>query len=199
MRTRRIWNQHAYHVTNINEDGTVPRREEPNWLNPRLNNYRMNVQPLVNFAPNFIPEGLAYTTDHCKDPKDLNKPIEFTITLSNIGSLGVSDEVAISLYVDNYTYEGEQRRIFIGTAYTNQSISAGATVTATFTWDRTGTVVIGEEEHKLSGMAADDAEIIYTVDHAEQNPDYVAYNECKEDDNTTTTSTKLVVCETIIY
>ena len=199
VRTRRIWNQHAYHVTNINEDGTVPRREEPNWLNPRLNNYRMNVQPLVNFAPNFIPEGLAYTTDHCKDPKDLNKPIEFTITLSNIGSLGVSDEVAISLYVDNYTYEGEQRRIFIGTAYTNQSISAGATVTATFLWDRTGTVVIGKEEHKLSGMKADDAEIIYTVDHAEQNPDYVAYNECKEDDNTTTTSTKLVVCETIIY
>ena len=196
VRTRRIWNQHAYHVTNINEDGTVPQHEEPNWLNPRLNNYRMNVQPLVNFAPNFIPDGLAYTTDHCKDD---TKPVEFTITLSNIGSLGVSDEVAISLYVDNYTYEGEKRRVFIGTAYTNQSISAGATVTATFLWDRTGTVVIDEEEHKISGMKADDAEIIYTVDHAEQNPDYVAYNECKEDDNTTTASTKLVVCENIIY
>ena len=48
VRTRRIWNQHAYHVTNITEDGQVPRNEEPNWLNSRLNNFRQNVQPGVS-------------------------------------------------------------------------------------------------------------------------------------------------------
>jgi len=28
---RRIWNQHTYHITNINEDGTVPQFEENSW------------------------------------------------------------------------------------------------------------------------------------------------------------------------
>lgn len=44
--TRRIWNQHTYHITNINEDGTIPRNEQPNWLTPGLNNFRLNT-----FAP----------------------------------------------------------------------------------------------------------------------------------------------------
>ena len=44
VRTRRIWNQHTYHVTNINEDGTIPLVEENNWQKPGLNNYRQNVQ-----------------------------------------------------------------------------------------------------------------------------------------------------------
>ncbi|MBI3245681.1 MAG: VCBS repeat-containing protein [Deltaproteobacteria bacterium] len=42
VRTRRIWNQHAYHVTNVNEDGTIPKNEQPNWLTPGLNNFRTN-------------------------------------------------------------------------------------------------------------------------------------------------------------
>ncbi len=45
VRTRRIWNQHAYHVTNINEDGSVPAMEQSNWSVPGLNNFRQNVQP----------------------------------------------------------------------------------------------------------------------------------------------------------
>ena len=41
-RTRRIWNQHGYHITNVNEDGTIPLVETSNWLVPGLNNYRVN-------------------------------------------------------------------------------------------------------------------------------------------------------------
>ena len=53
--TRRIWNQHAYHVTNIEEDGTVPMTPRVNWQEPGLNNFRQNVQggSLFN-APNFV-------------------------------------------------------------------------------------------------------------------------------------------------
>ena len=39
--TRSIWNQHTYHITNINEDGTIPARESNNW--ELFNNYRQNV------------------------------------------------------------------------------------------------------------------------------------------------------------
>jgi len=40
--TRRIWNQHTYHVTNVNEDGTIPQFEAPNWKT--LNTFRTNAQ-----------------------------------------------------------------------------------------------------------------------------------------------------------
>ncbi len=44
--SRRIWNQHAYHVTNVNDDGTVPRTSAvtPNWSTDGLDNFRQNVQ-----------------------------------------------------------------------------------------------------------------------------------------------------------
>jgi RHS repeat-associated protein len=44
-RTRRTWNQHAYQVTNVNEDGTVPLVETPHWLLPGLNGFRTNAFP----------------------------------------------------------------------------------------------------------------------------------------------------------
>lgn len=50
-RTRRIWNQHSYHITNVNEDGTVPLIETPNWLVPGLNNFRLNA-----FIPGETPD-----------------------------------------------------------------------------------------------------------------------------------------------
>ena len=40
--TRQIWNQHTYHITNVNPDGTIPTVEENNWLVPGLNNFRLN-------------------------------------------------------------------------------------------------------------------------------------------------------------
>lgn len=38
--TRRIWNQHTYHINNINDDGTIPAHEQPSWLSH--NTYRLN-------------------------------------------------------------------------------------------------------------------------------------------------------------
>jgi hypothetical protein len=57
VRTRRVWNQHSYHVSNINEDGTVPAQEATNWLQPGLNNFRINKQPGLEFAaPDVVVE-----------------------------------------------------------------------------------------------------------------------------------------------
>ena len=50
VRTRRIWNEHTYHITNISEDGKVPAVEPPNWTQPGLNDYRQNRQPGSVFA-----------------------------------------------------------------------------------------------------------------------------------------------------
>lgn len=35
---RQIWNQHAYSITNVNPDGSIPRNQQPNWAT--YNNYR---------------------------------------------------------------------------------------------------------------------------------------------------------------
>jgi hypothetical protein len=45
VRSRTIWNQHAYHVTHVNENGTVPLTSmwSKNWKEPTLNNFRQNV------------------------------------------------------------------------------------------------------------------------------------------------------------
>ncbi|MBK8259234.1 MAG: hypothetical protein IPK82_42080 [Polyangiaceae bacterium] len=45
VRSRMIWNQHAYAVTHVNEDGTIPKSSEwkNNWEDPVLNNFRTNV------------------------------------------------------------------------------------------------------------------------------------------------------------
>jgi len=40
--TRRVWNQGAYHVTNVIEDGRIPTHEPSNWST--LNTFRTNVQ-----------------------------------------------------------------------------------------------------------------------------------------------------------
>jgi len=37
-----IWNQHTYHGTNVNADGTIPTTEEPHWLTH--NSFRMQIQ-----------------------------------------------------------------------------------------------------------------------------------------------------------
>ncbi|NBB94094.1 MAG: PASTA domain-containing protein, partial [Gammaproteobacteria bacterium] len=39
---RSIWNEHRYHVTNVNDDLTIPAQEQPHWLLPGLNQFMVN-------------------------------------------------------------------------------------------------------------------------------------------------------------
>ena len=50
--TRRVWNQHAYSVTNIHDDGTVPAHPAAHWLQPRLNAFHANVSGYLGDGPN---------------------------------------------------------------------------------------------------------------------------------------------------
>lgn len=42
IQARRIWNQHSYHVTNVREDGVIPKTMKKNWQ--LLNTFRTNSQ-----------------------------------------------------------------------------------------------------------------------------------------------------------
>jgi hypothetical protein len=45
VNTRSVWNEHTYHVTNVNLDGTLPFPEPMSWTSPDAkNSFRQNVQ-----------------------------------------------------------------------------------------------------------------------------------------------------------
>ncbi len=45
MPSRPMWTAHSYHITEINDNLSVPAKEKPNWLT--YNNYRVNVQGMA--------------------------------------------------------------------------------------------------------------------------------------------------------
>ena len=90
VRTRRIWNQHTYHVTNIDEDGRVPKVEARNWDNPNLNNFRQNVQPGGLFdAPDLLGDAGKAT---CA------ATINATVKVKNDGAAKVAPGIPVTLY-----------------------------------------------------------------------------------------------------
>jgi hypothetical protein len=44
VNTRSVWNEHTYHVSNVNVDGTLPYPEPNSWGAGQSNSYRQNVQ-----------------------------------------------------------------------------------------------------------------------------------------------------------
>lgn len=100
VRTRRIWNQHAYHVTNVEEDGTIPQTEAQNWNEPRLNNFRQNVQPVGAFdAPNLVVESVTARGIGCGDTFE----VVIRVTVNNAGALGVSAGMPVRVYARSGT------------------------------------------------------------------------------------------------
>lgn len=70
--TRKVWNQYTYHITNVNDDGTIPQFEEVNWLSPPgqpYNNYRQNTLPgaMPLAAPNVTASRLHVDLSGCPD------------------------------------------------------------------------------------------------------------------------------------
>ncbi len=112
VRTRRIWNEHSYHVTNINEDGTLPLREERNYANDRLNDFRQNVQPDGLFdAPDLVLRDASFSTAAC------DGALLLRVRVVNDGRAGAPAGVPVSFYVDG---------AFVGTVATTRPLLPGA-------------------------------------------------------------------------
>lgn len=86
VRAPRIWNQHTYHVTNVDESGAIPRVEVSNWLVPGLNNFRQNLQPGTERA---APD--AVVTVSCLLEGSVR------VTVRNVGSALLADGVEVRL------------------------------------------------------------------------------------------------------
>lgn len=89
VRTRRVWNQHTYHITNVEEDGTIPQHETPNWTVPGLNNFRQNKQPGSEFA---APDATVTVKPRCTGPFGV------LVEVRNLGSAPLPKGVAVDVY-----------------------------------------------------------------------------------------------------
>ena len=159
VRTRRIWNQHAYSVTNVTEDGQVPRSPSVNWESSRLNNFRQNVQPAGLFdAPDFVVRSITRL-----DCDDTHYGIE--VVVGNDGSLSVP--AGILTHVQVATLDG--REFDLGTVATTDWLLPGQS-----------------ETHQLVFEVPEGPEVTGIVVSARIDDDGAGaedYNECDEANN----------------
>lgn len=91
---RKIWNQHSYHVTNVNDDGTIPAVESASWLTPDAdpyNSYRINTwqaTPVSNPLPDLTASRLLLDCDAGT----------LTVRIGNGGGAAAPGELALALY-----------------------------------------------------------------------------------------------------
>ena len=110
-----IWNQHTYHVTNVNSDGTIPAPEPPNWATPAgnpENSYRRNGQGALESlcAPDLVPSDLEVDPLQCPQ-------LYMSARVLNQGCLGVGPGVNVSFY--------DTTLGLLGTTQTQNAIPAG--------------------------------------------------------------------------
>lgn len=158
VRTRRIWNQHAYHVTNISPDGTVPMSEMDNWSTPNLNNYRQNVQGEGAFnAPDLTVLALEVLLNGCPNTATLRARV------ANAGNLGVPAGVPVAFREGTPAMPGT----LLGVETTTVPLLPGAST------------VVELADVALTGMPP--YEFVATVDDDGTGAGIIV--ECDEDDN----------------
>jgi RHS repeat-associated protein len=112
--TRKIWNQHTYHITNINDDGSIPQHETNNW--DLYNNYRLNT--LTGSGCLFGEPDL--TASYVRK-QTTSTSINVTARIGNIGNLQVGPGMSNAFYDGDPTAGGH----LLGTVQTTQSIYPG--------------------------------------------------------------------------
>jgi hypothetical protein len=128
VRSRRIWNQHAYHVTNVTEDATIPTHEQANWTTPGLNNFRSNAQPGASNAPDLVLTDLSVDISRC--PAEMI----FHVRVRNEGWAGSQPSVPVTAYVE--TSPGTYTRI--GRQLTSRALLPGDSEVLSFPYNVTG-------------------------------------------------------------
>ncbi|MCC6528370.1 MAG: hypothetical protein IT373_37340, partial [Polyangiaceae bacterium] len=96
VRSRRIWNQHAYAVTHVDEDGTIPKTDvwANNWLDPSLNNFRQNVPGMPN--GNAIGDATAGASDSYQCA---GTAATMSVQVCNRGAAALAPGIVVGFYV----------------------------------------------------------------------------------------------------
>ena len=119
--TRPIWNEHAYHVTNVNDDGSIPPVEQPNWtatwFGGPLNNFRMNPIGNGDFR---APDLQAGDPDVTLDANACPAQLGLDVTVWNRGAVLVTAGVPIAVY------QSRAGGALLAVGHTSSAIAPGA-------------------------------------------------------------------------
>ncbi|NCS32928.1 MAG: tandem-95 repeat protein [Microcystis aeruginosa G11-01] len=111
--TRQIWNQHSYHITNINDDGSIPIKEANSWQTH--NTYRLNLQ--TNYSPLAAPD---LTASYLRTEEVAGKTT-IKARIGNGGSIFVASGVNVAFYKGDPKAGG----VLLGTTKTTQKLEIG--------------------------------------------------------------------------
>ncbi|WP_434383569.1 FG-GAP-like repeat-containing protein [Melittangium boletus] len=124
--TRKLWNQHAYSVTNVRDNGAIPATGAgASWLDPRLNAFRANVAHYVSGegrpydAADLVVSGLSSACD-------LLGRLELGAQVHNQGDAPVAAGLKVAFYQGNPASGGT----LLGVAALTVPLAPGETVEA---------------------------------------------------------------------
>ncbi len=123
VRSRTIWNQHAYAVTHVNEDGTIPKTSDwhDNWDQSTLNNFRQNVPGNQNgAATGDLTAGASHDFACNGGAATLSAPI------CNRGADSIGAGLSVGFYVNGVKVCG---------AETTQALAPDECETVSCTWN----------------------------------------------------------------
>jgi hypothetical protein len=96
--SRPIWNQHAYSITHVTDDGRIPKASQVlrNWEQPGMNNFRQNAQGQLG---KLALSDLAVELDDLGELCDgVTKTIEISAKVCNRGTNPVGDGAEVGFY-----------------------------------------------------------------------------------------------------
>ena len=128
VNTRKIYNQHAYSITNVSDNGTIPNKVRENWLTQNLNNFRLNVQPGANYLPDLEIANVSSPRE-CKE----TTPLYFNV--KNVGWSTAIAGIPINIWYVNTNSED----VLAGTVKTTKDLPPGAYESIEFPFPRNET------------------------------------------------------------
>ncbi len=158
VNTRKIYNQHAYSITNVSDDGTVPIKVKNNWSTQNLNNFRLNIQPGATYLPD-----LEIT--EVSSPRKCESLIPVYFRVQNVGWATAEAGIPVNIWAEDA--EGHYSKV--GTVHTTQLLRATEGQMLQFNYPRPSTEILefklrlSFDENAPTECRSDNNETSYTI------------------------------------
>ncbi len=115
VNTRKVYNQHAYSVTNVSDDCSIPKDPRKNWEVKNLNNFRLNVQPGASYLPDLEISSIS-------SPRSCDSTTPLYFNVKNVGWATAVAGVDVNIWYVNTNGE----TVLAGTVQTTKDLRPGA-------------------------------------------------------------------------
>ncbi len=148
--TRKIWNEYNYHISNVNDDGTIPMVEQNNW--EIYNNYRQ--QPVLPGKAWSKPD--ISTSYIVLDQTNYPNSVSISARIGNGGAIGLKTGVDVTFYDGDPSQGG----LLIGTVHTSRILDPGDYEDISITWNNPSSgshtiYVIADKDNKFNECRED--------------------------------------------